>query len=219
MKRIKKKTVYIKILFLTPVVVLLLLIIGQAIYIGVHMKAYCPKDSDVFDIIYYNGYIYHYTDLEAMFTSADESCGNLSTCYFTDNYNGKRIYIYDEGSPLFMNYSFINVPMFGFKNDPNEYLFMGMHDEHYVRDDFKVPTLIDNNGIDNIFIQTSENYRLPADNALIITNQELISKIVNTALTDRDFSSYISCVEDYSPEIMYNIFVQYTGYPLFHRIN
>lgn len=216
MKKEKRKP-YIKILFLTPVVALLLFIIGQAIYIGVHMKAFCPENSDTFGNVYYNGHIYCYTNLEAMFTSADESYDNLTTCYFTGEYNGKRIYIYDENSPFFMNFSFINVPMYGFENDPNEYIFMAMHDEHYVRDDFNVPTLIDNNGIDKIIIEPG--YRPPADNAFIITNQELISKIVNTALTDRDFSPYITSVDDYSPEVMYNIFVQYTGYPLFHKIN
>ncbi len=215
----KKRKAYIKILFLTPIVALLLLIIGQAIYIGVHMKAFRPENSGAFGNVYYNGHIYHYNDnLELLFNDAIEGSNIYDTFYYTSKFSGKRIYIYDEFSPLFMNLSFINVPMYGFENDPNEYLFMWMHDAYYVRDDFKAPTLINNNGIDNIIIQ-SVDYKPYADNAFIITNQEVISKIVNTALTDRDFSPYITSVDDYSPEIMYNIFIQYTGYPSFHKIN
>lgn len=218
MKR-KKRKPYIKILFLTPIAALLLFIIGQAIYIGFHMKAFCPENSGTFGNVYYNGHIYHYdTNIDLLFDEAIESSNSYGTLYYTGKFSGKRIYIYDEFSPLFMNFSFINVPMYGFENDPNEYLFMGMHDAHYVRDDFKVPTLIDNNGVDNIVIQ-SIDYAPYSDNAFIITNQELISKIVNTALTDRDFSPYITSFDGYSPEIIYDVFVQYTGYPLFHRVN
>ncbi len=184
----------------------------------IHMDAYCPKGSTLLDSICYNGYIYRYTNLDEVIMEASEAYDDYGTYYFVNETSGKRIYIYDKNSWYILNYSFLNEPILGFKNDPNQYLFWGIHDNFYVRDDFKLPTLIDNNGIDNIFIQPAEDYRLPADNAFIITNQELISKIVNTALSDRDFSPYITSVDDYTPEVIYSVYIRYIDYPLLHQI-